>query len=159
MKKLLRTGALTLALLGSACGMAWMGNGNVSYAYMYGIYNDYSYSEQYPMELMPGVRLCYTQMDSGIYIDETSAYLVSQDGSKYTLCANVIYNNPKNGSQSIEPNTFIYDKAKHVFYGIGRDGKPYKIGPHTYHSSQGDMRTASRAMQIWHAVMKTDWVW
>lgn len=159
MKKLLRTATLTMALMGAACGMAWMGNVATSQAYMYGLDNNYVSSSQYPLYLADGVRLCYVQMDSGVYVDETSAYMVSQEGSKYTLCANLIFNNPKNGSQEIKPDTFIYDTSKRVFYGISYNGKPYLIKPITYHSSQGDMRSASRAMQIWHAVMGTDWVW
>ena len=87
MKSGIRTGVLAMAILGAACGAAWTGDVSQAYAmpeYKYGESND-----RYPVEMSDGVRLCYTQMDSGIYVDETSAYIVSQEGPEYTIAANI----------------------------------------------------------------------
>lgn len=158
MKKVLRCSLMTTALLGAACGMAWWGNTSPVEAFMYGIYS--SNDSRYPMQMADGIRLCYTHMDSGTYIDETSAYMESQEGAKYTLTANVIYWNQTNGKQSSRTVTYMYDTSIHQMYWVNRDnGQLSALRPHTSHSSEADMRTAAQAMQIWHAVMGNNWRW
>ena len=158
MKKVLRCGLLTMALMGSACGMAWMGNVSPVEAFMYGLYS--GNDGRYPMRMADGINLCYTHMDSGVYIDETSAYMEAHDGSKYTLTANVINWNQYNGGQSTRTVTYMYDTSKHQMYWVNRDnGQISAFRPRSDHSSEADKRGASQAMQIWHAVMGSDWHW
>lgn len=158
MKKIWRCGLLTMAILSSACGMAWMGNVSPAEAFMYGL--SAKADSRYPMQIADGINLCYTHMDSGVYIDETSAYIEAQDGTKYKLTANVINWNKYNGRQSSRTVSYVYDTSIHQLYWVNRDtGKISAFKPHTAHSSEADLRGAAQAMQIWHAVMKTSWNW
>ena len=154
MRKSIKCSLLAITL----CGITWLGNVSPADAYMYGIYNNRP--QNYPMQMADGINLCYTQMDSGIYVDETSAYIASQNGPKFTLEANLIYWNNKNGSQSIHTTSFLYDTKARKIYPI-YDGKinSRSIGPAQYHTSEAELRHISQALQIWHAVMKKDWRW
>ncbi len=156
MKKIWRCGLLTMALLGSACGMAWVGNVSPAEA----LAPIPTADERYPKQLADGINICYTHMDSGVYIDETSAYIEAQAGTKYKLTANVINWNKYNGGQSSWTVSYVYDTSVHQLYWVNRDtGKISAFKPHTDHSSEADLRGAAQAMQIWHAVMKTSWNW
>lgn len=163
MKKMLRTAALTVALLSAACGAAWLGNISPVDAYMYGIYDDYPTDGPalYPMYMSDGVHLAYTQMNSGIYVDTTSAYTVSQKGPWVELAANVINWNKTNGYQSIKEEMYLFNTGTDTMYTIS-NGKMYEIRYSRYPGvspSEADMRAASKAMLIWHTVMGTDWQW
>lgn len=158
MKAGMRIGVLAMALLGATCGATWVGDVSPSYAmpeFKYGRSNGI-----YPLEMSEGVRLCYTQMDSGIYVDETSAYIVSQEGPEYTIAANSVNWNKRNGYQSIRTRTYVYNTATRKMYLIMDNGNRSKaIGPIREHTSQADIRTVMMGEQIWHAVMNTEWRW
>lgn len=155
MKQFLQCSLLTIMFL----GLTWMGNASPVDAYMYGLYGEVD--SKYPMQMSNGIDLCYTHMDMGIYIDETSAYVVSHDDSKYILAANMItWDKFYSGRQSVRTKMYMYDIFNHTLYAVNdMDGKFYRIKPHTYYSSEVDMRSAAQAMQIWHAVMGTEWRW
>ena len=158
MKSGIRTGVLAMAILGAACGAAWTGDVSQAYAMP-----EFKYGEsdgRYPVEMSDGVRLCYTHMDSGIYVDETSAYIVSQEGSEYTIAANMVNWNKFNGYQGVRTRTYVYNTSTHKMYLIKDDGnRSTAVGPIREHTSQADIRTVMMGMQIWHAVMHTEWRW
>ena len=155
MKKILHSSLLTLALVGSSCTLAWFGNTNMADAYMYGLNNDNPTS--YPLVMTDGVNLCYTQMGTGIYIDEKTAHVVSQEGNVYTLSASFIRWYQNSGKLIPEDITYKYDTSTHTIY-YNVQGKDYVL-EHTDSPAQVTLRSAAEAMQIWHAVMGTDWEW
>lgn len=158
MKKILRSGLLATALLGASCGFAWLGNMNVAEAYMYGI-TDYN-PTSYPVKLTDGVYLSYNFMSSAVYLDTHTAHIVSQEGNVYTLTANFLHYNQEHGSLSSEKKTYKYDVDNHIMYSINEDnGQEYEIGPHNDSTAQVTYRSAAAAMQLWNAVMDSDWDW
>lgn len=150
MKKFLRNAVIVATLLGAAFGAVSSAD-----AFIYGLYNNTAPGEI--TQLGDGIKLCYEHQCNSVFVDENSAYIVSQDGPRYTLEANIIYHNFDNGSEFIETARYVYDTAAHKMYVVAKNGKLYPQNRPTQESCGAEMRGGAKALQIWHAVMGTDW--
>lgn len=148
MKKMIRAGVLALALVGASYGMAD--------AYMYGI-TDYN-PTGYPIQLFENVNLCYTWMGGGVYLDEKTVHVDSQEGDVYTISASFISYNKERGSLVPSSETYKYDTSTHTMYSI-HDERAFEVLPRTDHTDQVTYRAASKGKQIWNAAMGYDWEW
>ena len=91
-------------------------------AFIYGLYNNTAPGEI--TQLGDGINLCYEHQCNSVFVDDNSAYIVSQDGPMYV---------------------------------VAKNGKLYPQNRPTQESCGAEMRGGAKALQIWHAVMGTDW--
>lgn len=73
MKKFLRNAVIAATLLGAAFGAVSSAD-----AFIYGLYNNTAPGEI--TQLGDGINLCYEHQCNSVFVDENSAYIVSQDG-------------------------------------------------------------------------------
>lgn len=73
MKKFLRNAVIAATLWGAAFGAVSSAD-----AFIYGLYNNTAPGEI--TQLGDGINLCYEHQCNSVFVDENSAYIVSQDG-------------------------------------------------------------------------------
>lgn len=153
MKKIWHAAALTVALMGTAFGLAWSNEAaGVEAYYQYG-------STPVYLDNNPDYVEAYQQMGDDYFVDVSSTVIVKQENQFYEIAANMIQYRPTTGEiLNTYTKYILFDTKRGYVYKInnGKIDFQYPIYTHA-HTSENGLRTLAIARLMWHKATGKYW--